>query len=49
MVPIPVPLVTPVHARVQRVPPSSESSLSEDKVYMLRGRVGMELSSPRAV
>ncbi|KAL5481346.1 hypothetical protein EMCRGX_G021484 [Ephydatia muelleri] len=38
--------------RVQRVPPSGESSLSEDELNVLRarqGRAGDELSSPQAV
>ena len=51
-VPIPVPPATPVHSRVQRVPPSGESSLSEDELNVLRarqGRAGDELSSPQAV
>ena len=50
--PIPGPPATPVHSRVQRVPPSGESSLSEDKLNVLRarqGRAGEELSSPQAV
>ena len=49
--PIHVPVAS-VPANVQRVPPGSESSLSEDELYALRARsarVRLEHSSPQAV